>query len=171
MKVPLERVELEFGEDPWEPLKKTGLDVGRLRGAAGTYQEFKTEDGPPRALVHVKKTLLEDPESMIAVMAHELAHVLLLGDGKISRDYEKMEPLTDLMTVFSGFGVFNANAAFVHKSGARGRSVGRHGYLSPAEYAYGLAVFAWIRGERDPSLSKELSRSVRVYMHDSLQYF
>ncbi len=137
----------------------------------GLYHEMKTEEGTPRAKVQINGTMLEEPETMIATMAHELAHVLLLGDGKIPRDLEKMEPLTDLMTVFSGFGVFNANAAFVQKRDSRGWSVGRLGYLSVQEYAYGLAVFAWIRGERDPSWAKELSRTVRVYMQDSLRYF
>jgi hypothetical protein len=171
MKVDPDRVELIFDEDDMEHLRKTGLRIGRTSGAAGLYHEVPTKDGPSKAKIHIKNTLIKEPESMIAVMAHELSHVLLLGDAKIERDFEKMEPLTDLMTVFSGFGVFNANAAHVHKSGSRGWKVMNHGYLSPMEFAYALAVFAWTRGERDPKWDKELTTNVRVFMKDSLAFF
>jgi hypothetical protein len=171
MHVDRERVELVFEEDTTEHLRKTGLNIGRTSGAAGLYQKIKTEEGPSKAKIYVKDSLIKEPESMIAIMAHELAHVLLLGDGKIDREMEKMEPFTDLMTVFSGFGVFNANAAHIHKSGSRGWSVRQYGYLTPREYAYALAVFAWTRGERDPSWQKELTTNVRVYMKDSLAVF
>jgi len=105
---------------------------------------------------------------MVAVMSHELAHVLLLGGGKISRDHERMEPLTDLMTVFSGFGIFTANAAFVHTSGTRGWQVSRKGYLSEKEFGYALALFALRRGETKPAWTKELRKNVRVAMESTL---
>ena len=104
-------------------------------------------------------------------MAHELAHVLLLGDNKISQEMKRMESLTDLMTVFCGFGIFNANAAHVHKSGVRGWSTSSHGYLSQREYGYSLAVFAWKRGETDPPWAPELTKSVRVFMRATLSCF
>ncbi|HEY3782291.1 MAG TPA: hypothetical protein VGL56_14500 [Fimbriimonadaceae bacterium] len=171
MKVERERVELIFGEDTVEHLRKTGLDFGRIPGIAGLYRKVDSEEGPSKAQIHIKDSLFKEPESMIAVMTHELSHVLLLGDEKIERDMEKMEPLTDLMTVFSGFGVFNANASHVHKSGSHGWSVSNHGYLSQSEFAYALAVFAWTRGERDPGWQKELSTNVRVFMKDTLGVF
>jgi len=55
-----------------------------------------------------------------------------------------MEPLTDLLTVFLGFGVFTANAAFRIEQHQDGRSQGwsarRQGYLSEEEFGYALAV-------------------------------
>ncbi len=105
---------------------------------------------------------------MVAVMAHELAHVLLLGDNKISRDIEKMEPLTDLMTVFCGFGVFSSNAAYTRSVDHSGWMESSHGYLTQRDYGFALAVFAWIRNEKDPIWRRELTKNVRVFMGDSL---
>jgi len=105
---------------------------------------------------------------MVATMSHELAHVLLLGDKRISREMDRMEPLTDLMTVFSGFGVFTSNAAHVHGySGAQSAL----GYLSQREFGYGLAVFARERDEPNPSWARELTKNVRIFMRDSLAHF
>jgi len=41
---------------------------------------------------------------------HELGHVLLLADGKISKDRKDHEHLTDLLTVWLGLGIFTANS-------------------------------------------------------------
>jgi len=49
---------------------------------------------------------------LIGTTAHEVAHVLLLADGRISREEPDMEPFTDLLTVYLGLGIFTANTAF-----------------------------------------------------------
>jgi hypothetical protein len=171
MHVDRERIELVFEFDAVATLVKSGIRLERTRGAAGLYQKIKAEDGPSKALITIKRSLFDEPEKMVATMAHELAHVLLLGDGRIERDIEKMEELTDLMTVFSGFGILNANSAHVHRSGAGGWSVSWMGYLTPAEYAYSLALFAWVRGEKNPSWDRELSTNVRAFMRSTFAYF
>ena len=63
------------------------------------------------------------PFSIVATCAHELAHVVLLGQGRISLDAEDHEQLADLLPVFFGLGVFSANAVirernWVARSGA-----------------------------------------------------
>lgn len=137
MKVPSEGLFLEFTPDVWDELRESGVPVAsRTSGAAGTHQSLEADDGRKGAHITIKRSLLKQPEVMVATMSHELGHVLLLGGGKITRDHEKMEPLTDLMTVFSGFGIFTANAAFIHSSGSRGWRVSRHGYLSEREFGY-----------------------------------
>jgi len=175
MRVQRERVELTFVEDSEaalrESLRKSGINLGSLAGVAGTYRKVDVEDGASLAQIQIKSSLFDKPETMVATMAHEVAHVLLLGDGRIPRELERMEPLTDLMTVFSGFGILSANSAFVHKSGSGGWSVSRSGYLSPREYGYSLAVFAWTRGEHNLSWEKELTIHVRPFLRDSLAYF
>jgi hypothetical protein len=171
MRVQRDRVELVFVADTWDELRKEGIEIAPVKGAAGSYLKVGTTEGPSLAQVQIRRSMMEDPESMIAVMAHELAHVLLLGDGKIERDRERMEPLTDLMTVFSGFGVFNANAAHIHKSGPRGWSVSRVGYMTPPEFAYSLALFAWARGEVAPPWDRELTTNVRTFMRATLKHF
>lgn len=117
---------------------------------------------------------LRDPESLIATAAHELGHVHLLGDRRISPRNEDHEPLTDLLTVFMGLGVFTANAAKQfrqYQSGfLQGWSGSNAGYLSQAQFGYALALFAWLRDESNPDWSKSLTANVRSHFKKSLKY-
>jgi len=40
--------------------------------------------------------------TLVAVLAHELGHVILLRPGLVDREEANMEPLNDLLTVFPG---------------------------------------------------------------------
>ena len=50
----------------------------------------------------------------VGVLAHELSHIILLRPGLVDRN-EKDMALTDLLTVFLGFGIFTANSVFRFK--------------------------------------------------------
>jgi hypothetical protein len=82
-----------------------------------------------------------------------------------------MEPMTDLVTVYLGLGIFTANAScrFTKFRDERreGWSFGRYGYLSEEVYGYALAVFAKERGETDPAWASHLSTNVRTYFRRS----
>jgi hypothetical protein len=67
----------------------------------------KEKDG--KYHIGLERQKLLSPESMIATLAHELAHIKLLGENGISENDER---LTDLTTTVFGLGIFNANAAF-----------------------------------------------------------
>jgi len=140
----------------------------RTSGAAGFYLGSKETE---RQIISIDKRNLLDIGKIIATMAHELGHVLLLGGGRIDRDAHDMEALTDLLTVFRGIGIFSANNAFnfeQHSDGRRrGWSVERLGYLSEQTYGYALAVYANIRSERHPSWVKYLKLNVREYFKQS----
>jgi hypothetical protein len=96
--------------------------------------------------------------------AHELGHVILLRPGLVGRDEPDMEPLNDLLTVFHGFGVFNANSVFQFQQytsyDRQGWSTRRLGYLSEQQFGYALARFATERGERSPAWAKYLNTNV-----------
>ena len=66
-----------------------------------------------------------------------LGHVHLLGHGRIDDEAEDHEPLTDLLTVLFGMGVFTANAVIrEHHWDAgpvSGWSINRRGYLGMPE--------------------------------------
>jgi hypothetical protein len=153
-------------------------------GPAGFYQETKGEDaaeaeaeavGPPPAIIAIRMSQLKDPMTLVATMAHEIAHVLLLGDRRIERDIEHMEPLTDLTTVFCGFGIFTANSAINFRQWSDtqkfGWSVNRLGYLTEPIYGYALARYAQLRHERRPSWTAHLKLNVRTYMNQSTKVF
>ena len=155
-----------------EKLRKTlPFWHGDSSSAAGTYSE-DTEAGKFR--IKVKRSLLNDPVPLIATLAHELCHVLLLGERRIGREAPDMEPLTDLLTVFLGMGVFAANSAArftQHDDGVKhGWSFRRLGYLSEPMFGYALAVFACERDEAKPAWAKHLSVNAGAYFRQSLKF-
>ncbi len=135
----------------------------------GTFQPW--ED---RYLISVEASQLADPLAAAATMAHELGHVHLLGDGRISPDADDHEPLTDLLTVFMGLGVITANNAFSDSNwqgaGMEGWRISRQGYFTMPMFGYALAVFAELRGEEWPDWSKHLRLDVRHAFKRSLKY-
>jgi hypothetical protein len=84
-------------------------------GAAGHH---RTRDG--RSVIGIRDDLARRPMALVATIAHELGHALLLGDGRVSAERDDHEPLTDLLTIFFGLGVFAANAAFEYGREVRG---------------------------------------------------
>jgi len=128
----------------------------------------------PRLVIAVRSSKLKNPLAVVATMAHELAHVILLGGNLVDRESQDMEPLTDLTTVFLGLGIFTANAAAQFEQHQDGRSQGwsmqRLGYLSEEMYGYALAKFAFERGEKQPDWKKYLSTNVAAYFKRSSKW-
>jgi hypothetical protein len=116
----------------------------------------KEEDGKYHIGLEKKKLLR--PESMVATLAHELSHIKLLGENKIK---ENNEPLTDLTTIIFGLGIFNANAVFMTYRGIDYRGWSKLGYLTQMEWGYGLALFAYIRNEKNPPWINHLTVNVK----------
>ena len=146
------------------------LREGRSHGAAGLYQA----DQLGQVVIGIDEAQLRDPMSLVGTMAHELGHVHLLGDGRVSSDSPDHEPLTDLLTVLYGLGVFTANSV-IHESHwtdgqHSGWSVGRQGYLTGPEYGYALALLAQARGEQSPGWASYLRLDVRSALGQGLRY-
>jgi len=112
--------------------------------------------------------------ALVATIAHELGHVLLLGNGRIPADRKDHEPLTDLLTVFFGLGIFSANAVFEYSREVRGEyayaSTSRLGYLTEPMFGYGLARYAWLRGEADPRWARYVDTNPRTFLKRGLRY-
>lgn len=142
---------------------------GSDSGASGLYL-----DDVDRLHISVDEGLLKDPVAVIAVLAHEIGHVILLRPGLVARDDPDMERLTDLVTVFLGFGVFSANSAFYFEQhnhyDSQGWSTRRLGYLPEEVYGYSLARFAYERGEGKPRWVSFLCTNVAAYMKRSLSW-
>jgi hypothetical protein len=116
-------------------------------------------------------TLITDPVALVAIYAHELGHELLLGSGRISLARRPdHEPLTDLLTVFYGLGIFTANAAYERRPrpNGRGKQPLARGYLREAALADALAYYAVLRGERRPDWDRHLDPPVRRGMRNQL---
>src|SRR5262245_51092236 len=64
------------------------------KGAAGYYTQSNVDQ------VWVKEEELADPEALVATMAHELVHVVLLGRSAMSHHEPHLEAITDLATIY-----------------------------------------------------------------------
>jgi len=98
----------------------------------------------------VEESLLTDPDYVVAAMAHEVAHAWRARHGEVVEDSRHEEELTDLTTVYLGFGVLTANAAYRYrKSGGYGYTEWSQqalGYLGPGSLTFLLANQAVARG-------------------------
>lgn len=134
-------------------------------GAAGTYNPHS---GSP--VVSISESQLDNPVSLIATIAHEFAHVRLLGEGRMQRDRPDMEQMTDLAVVFFGLGIFTANAAFDFQQSMRGWRQSELGYLGEAMLGFALAVYAGMRDETKPAWADDLDVNPHTYMRHSIKY-
>jgi hypothetical protein len=124
-----------------------------------------------RSFIAVRQSLLKDTLSLVATLAHELGHVILLDGGLLRPDEEDMEPMTDLLTVYLGMGVFNANASRnfrkFQEDRREGWSMSRLGYLPETVFGYALARFAHERGEHQPAWANYLSTNLNAWFRRS----
>ncbi|MGI5421551.1 hypothetical protein [Actinomadura luteofluorescens] len=169
-----------------ELFDREGEDATASEGtrAVGHYY---VEDG--RAVIGLDVTEASDAPYLIAVIAHELCHVRLLGEERITTGRKDHERLTDLLTVYFGFGVFSTNAALRFGETARGFSVqplgdldertlnaarndgySRLGYLTEREFGYAMACYAWLRGETEPPWASHLDPGPRTFLRQGLAY-
>ena len=128
-------------------------------------------NGEQRPIISVNRSLLSDTLTLVASLAHELGLVILLDGGHMQRDARDIEPLTDLLTVYLGLGVFTANASRIFRKyqpdGRRGWSMSRLGYLPETVFGYALARFAKERGEVQPAWTRYLSTNLNAWFRQS----
>ncbi|WP_203923460.1 hypothetical protein [Rugosimonospora africana] len=164
------RVDLEYDAADDNPELSAYVPIqSEWTGAAGHH---RIRDG--RSVIGIRDDQAAHPTALVATIAHELGHVLLLGDGRISARQQDHEPLTDLLTIFFGLGIFSANAAFEYTRTVRGTysyaRTSRFGYLTEPMYGYGLARYAWLRGDADPGWARYLDTNPRTFLRRGLRY-
>ncbi len=163
------KVELTIIPDTSELIEMLPEYHYKPEGPAGLH--FGSSDEEERPLVAIRRSLSKDPLSVVATLAHELGHVILLDRGHLRRDEEDMEPMTDLVTVYLGLGVFTANASrrFIKYQNDRseGWSMSRLGYLPEVAFGYALARFAKERGESQPEWANHLSTNLKAWFRQS----
>lgn len=172
MEVPRESIELSLAPGAKDPLRHHLPNYESSHsGAAGAYHG-RTVAGKFR--ISVSGDELRRPASLVATICHELGHVLLLGSGRVSRDEDDHEPMTDLLTVYFGAGIFTANAAFEFTQWTSVESQGwqtrTHGYMNEPQLGYALACYAFLRSERSPQWREHIAGNVRPYFDDALHF-
>lgn len=129
-----------------------------LYGGKGTDGKFS---------IAVELSQLKEPDKLIATLAHEIAHIKILGDGRLK---ENDEYLTDLVTVFFGLGIFNANTAFRFYTATDKWAYSKQGYLTQQDWGYALALYAYIRNEKKPYWIKYLTPNIQSDFKKSEAY-
>ena len=173
MQIDPTRIKLEIFPDEADELRENSLWSIQTNRPAGIYfghESVMDEDG--KAVIAIKSSVLKDPIVLVATVAHELGHLILLGDGRLDSSTPDHEPMTDLLTVYLGLGLFSANSAarfqhHEHGGGWHSWSMRRLGYLPQEVYGYALAKFAAERGEIKPDWMRHLSVNVRAYFKRS----
>ena len=138
-------------------LDANGRRVGHARAGACAY--FAGFDERGVCLFGVERALLRDPISVVGTLAHEVAHAYRRHHGLEDDDRDGEEVLTDLTTVFLGFGILTTNATEVFRArsvGVFGRetSFRAGGYLSLEAMSHLLAYQAHRRALSRPDVAR-----------------
>jgi hypothetical protein len=148
MEVPIEKISLDFYDDHLRQI--TEGSPGGLYWGKGGNEKFE---------ISLVRSKLDEPENMVATLAHEIAHIKLLGENRLE---ENDEPITDLTTIFFGLGIFNANAAFQTFADSKYYGWSQSGYLTQMEWGYALSLFAYFREEEKPDWATHLCKNVKA---------
>lgn len=154
-----------YGDSAEDDLARAAGLTTRSRGVAGHYRRVGG-----RAVIGTDSTLGTTPDRLVATVAHELGHVRLLDEGRIDAGRADHEPLTDLLTVYLGLGIFTANARFDYRQDDQRRTTSNLGYLTEPMFGYGLACHAWLRGEARPDWLRYVDTNPRTYAKRGLRY-
>jgi hypothetical protein len=126
------------------------------KGAAAWFAGINGD----RCLFGAEASKLDTPDMLAGVMAHEVAHAFRHHHHLNGRERQVEEELTDLTTVYLGFGMLTTNASYRYRAegeiqGSYTRMRWSHhgvGYLSPQAMSFLLAVQVVVRdlpaGER-----------------------
>lgn len=168
------------------PFAHGALGSVAARGLTGcaSYPGGAFSSGAKGRVIALDTALAGRPIELVATIAHMLGHLRFVGEDGVPAHRMTRERLIDLLAVYSGLGVFGANAAVevevdplanVRAAASRGLSQGRskfrhRTYLSEEMHGYALACFAFMRGEARPKWSKHLDTNPRAYMRQSLGY-
>lgn len=140
----------------------------QLPGAAGHY------DRGEQTVIRIAESELNDATRLVATLAHELAHEILLGGGLLTADVADHEWITDLLPVFLGIGIFAANATIYEDHVRDGQlswwTISKQGYLPARIFGYAFALFSFMRGELDPPWAKYLRPDASTALRGGLRF-
>ena len=165
---PTRLIAVEAPKRPAAVNSVTAVQSGK--GACGTFQLQKTEEGLWIGEVRYTVDQLSDELGLVATLAHEAAHFLLaFRQNPIPGGDEIEELLTDLTAVWLGFGTFLGNhARYGHHTAEAGGTwyvSGSRGYLSERSLMTALALSEILAG-REPSAAEPY---LKPYLVDDLR--
>lgn len=162
-----------FSEAPME-FESEGITATNSDEGIGTNDQFAlgkyTESGPNTFEIGLEINQLQNPQAMIATIAHELSHLILLGEGRLE---ENNEELTDLNCIALGFGIFTANSIFEFQQwqgiSHQGWRTNRQGYIPEQVATYAMALFNQFQGNTS-DWSRHLNVGVKKMYEKNIDY-
>ena len=131
----------------------------------GLYYKTYSADDKPHA-IELALSNFADYQRLITVMAHELAHVKLLGGGLVQPSDIDMEEFTDLAVIYFAFGIFIANSVQRVDMGA----ISRVGYLPIEMIAYANALLCYITQQAPDAYVPLLNRNTNELFRKNFKF-
>ncbi len=145
---------------------------GPVRGAAGIAPA--SIDDSRKLVIPYHHQQMNAPEIVIANFAHHLAHYLGTTAVEAPPGGEENWPhVTELLTVFMGFGLMMANSANTAKirscSSCSGPAIERENYLSEYDITYAVAIFCSLQGITVSKTAKNLKSTLRPFFKRAMK--
>lgn len=150
-----------------EPTAEVRLVAG-ARGSRG----LAVDTSSASLTLSYEPDTLNNPEAMIAVFAHTLAHYLgTSANEPPPGGTENWPHVTEILAVFLGFGLMFANTALVLPRGGccGGPVVRRQAFVSQHDITYALAIFAALKDLPPKAVLKHLKKPLRGHFKRALR--
>jgi hypothetical protein len=142
--------------------------VGNMRGSRASSVVVPTGSLP----ISYDPGYINNPEAMIAVFSHALAHYLgTTATQPPPGGAENWPQVTEVLAVFLGFGLMFANTALMFPRGGccGGPTVQRSAAISQHDITYTLAIFSALKGLPPKSVTRHLKKSLRGHFKQALR--
>lgn len=110
--------------------------------------------GDDECVFGVAEELLGNPNDLVGILAHEVAHAFRSRHGLEYRTRREEEPLTDLTTVYLGFGILRTRSAVPNRPDPNVPEWERIEYMQPRFLAFALGAQAVARDVDDSGLKR-----------------
>jgi hypothetical protein len=139
--------------------------IGTHNEPGGTYHQLYTTD-EKRFIIRLANSNLDNLQLAVTIVSHELGHVKLLGGKFIESNHPGMEPLTDLASIFFGFGIFVANTVITGDM----NWIGHFGYLSNEVISYTNALICYCTGNNANDYKSLLNNNTRRLFEEDFEF-
>lgn len=142
------------------------------RSPAGTFSV--SDEHSSKVVITYNPDLVGNPEALIATLAHELSHYLCGAAKEHPPGGEEFwEHATDLVAIFTGFGLFIANSAFQFRQftgiGTQGWAAQSRGYLTREQATYALAIFCELKSLPRNAVENHFSSPMRSLYRSAIK--
>lgn len=137
------------------------------KNVLGTYLEV----GYNKFSIGIELSVLKNPTLLISTIAHELSHLILLGEDRLNSNDEE---LTDLNSIALGFGIFICNSIFTFDqwSGSthQGWQAQKRGYFPEQVASYAFALLTMYQEKDYRSFLGFLNPSTKKMFEKNIKY-